>query len=254
MKYNLEFSGKDCNDEKYTMLGTVEISESKCFQYGNGKIIKFNVTEKEKGYSNTNSYDIRYDTRYKNDKEIEYIRKFIKDNFSQVVETSIVIYKINENMDMSTFIKVGNRREAYKDYCEFESDFDDNCRTELSYEEFCKELNKGYGNSDCIQIARLYELVFEYYMKIRKELFGMTMNIYKNIGKIGENKMKYDDFTSGEYVKKEDVMTYLRVFDWTMPREELIEKFKGISSITLNDQDINKVKINKVLNGEWNND
>lgn len=55
-------------------------------------------------------------------------------------------------------------------------------------------------------------------------------------------------------MKKEDVMTYLRVFDWTMPREKLIEKFKGISSITLNDQDINKVKINKVLNGEWNND
>jgi hypothetical protein len=39
-----------------------------------------------------------------------------------------------------------------------------------------------------------------------------------------------------------------------MPREELIEKFKGISFITLNDQDINKVKINKVLNGEWSND
>lgn len=60
-------------------------------------------------------------------------------------------------MDMSTFIKIGNRKEAYKDYCEFESGFDDNCRTELSYEEFCKELNKGYGNSYCIQIARLYE-------------------------------------------------------------------------------------------------
>ena len=45
--------------------------------------------------------------------------------------------------------------------------------------------------------------------------------------------MKYDEFTSGEYVKKEDVMTYLRVFNWDMPREELIEKFKGISSITL---------------------
>ena len=85
-------------------------------------------------------------------------------------------------------------------------------------------------------------------------LMVQIMQIYKNIGKIGENKMKYNDFTSGEYVKKEDVMTYLRVFDWTMPREELIEKFKGISSITLNDQDINKVKINKVLNGEWNND
>lgn len=30
----------------------------------------------------------------------------------------------------------------------------------------------------------------------------MTMSMCKNIGKIGENKMKYDDFTSGEYVKK----------------------------------------------------
>jgi hypothetical protein len=74
------------------------------------------------------------------------------------------------------------------------------------------------------------------------------------IEKIGENKMKYNDFTSGEYVKKEDVMTYLRVFNWDMPRKELIEKFKGISSITLNNQDINKVKINKLLNGEWSDD
>ena len=82
----------------------------------------------------------------------------------------------------------------------------------------------------------------------------MTMSMCKNIEKIEENKMKYDDFTSGEYVKKEDVMTYLRVFNWDMPREELIEKFKGISSITLNNKDINKVKINKVLNGEWSND
>lgn len=82
----------------------------------------------------------------------------------------------------------------------------------------------------------------------------MTMSMCKNIEKIEENKMKYDDFTSGEYVKKEDVMTYLRVFKWDMLREELIEKFKGISSITLNNQDINKVKINKVLNGEWSND
>ena len=62
--------------------------------------------------------------------------------------------------------------------------------------------------------------------------------------------MKYDKFTSGEYVKKEDVMTYLRVFDWDMPREELIEKFKDIPSIILNEQDVNKVKMNKLLNGE----
>lgn len=66
--------------------------------------------------------------------------------------------------------------------------------------------------------------------------------------------MKWDDFTSGEYVKKEDVLTYLRIFDWSMPREELIKKFKDIPSINLNDQDVNKVKINKLLNGEWNKD
>lgn len=157
MRYNLKFCGKDCNNENYSMSGIVEITESKCFQYGNGKVMKFDVTDKEKGYSNTNSYDIRYDTRYKSGKETEYIKQFVKDNFAKVVESSIAIDKINENMDMSTFIKLGNRREAYKDYCEFESGFDDKCRTELSYEEFCKELNKGYGNSDCIQIARLYE-------------------------------------------------------------------------------------------------
>lgn len=88
-------------------------------------------------------------------------------------------------------------------------------------------------------------------IKGRKERSKLKQHF---IEKIGESKMKYDDFTSGEYVKKEDVMTYLRVFNWDMPREELIEKFKGIPSITLNSQDIGKVKINKLLNGEWNND
>ena len=91
MKYNVSFSGKDCNNENYSMSGIVEITESKCFQYGNGKVMKFDVTDKEKGYSNTNSYDIRYDTRYKSGKEIEYIKQFVKDNFAQVIEDSIVI-------------------------------------------------------------------------------------------------------------------------------------------------------------------
>ena len=63
--------------------------------------------------------------------------------------------------------------------------------------------------------------------------------------------MREENFTQGEYVKKEDVMTYLRVFDWNMSREELIEKFKEMPSINLTEQDVNKVKINKLLNGEW---
>ncbi len=63
--------------------------------------------------------------------------------------------------------------------------------------------------------------------------------------------MREENFTQGEYVKKEDVMTYLKIFDWNMPREELIEKFKEMPAINLTEQDVNKVKINKLLNGEW---
>ena len=63
--------------------------------------------------------------------------------------------------------------------------------------------------------------------------------------------MREENFTQGEYVKKEDMMTYLKVFDWNMPREELIEKFKEMPAINLTEQDVNKVKINKLLNGEW---
>ena len=65
------------------------------------------------------------------------------------------------------------------------------------------------------------------------------------------NMMREENFTQGEYVKKEDVMTYLKVFDWHMSREELIEKFKEMPAINLTEQDVNKVKINKFFNGEW---
>ena len=65
------------------------------------------------------------------------------------------------------------------------------------------------------------------------------------------NMMRKENFTQGKYVKKEDVMTYLKVFDWNMSREELIEKFKEMPAINLTEQDVNKVKINKLLNGKW---
>lgn len=60
--------------------------------------------------------------------------------------------------DLSTFIQVGNnRKEAYDDFCEFENGFDKDARNELTFEEFCTELDKGYGESIYVQIARLYE-------------------------------------------------------------------------------------------------
>ena len=38
--------------------------------------------------------------------------------------------------------------------------------------------------------------------------------IYEKNG--GIDMMREEDFTQGEYVKKEDVMTYLKVFNWNM--------------------------------------
>ena len=56
-----------------------------------------------------------------------------------------------ENFDLSNFVLVGNnRKQAYEDFIENE-DYN------MTLEEFCEELDKGYSNSNCIQIARLYE-------------------------------------------------------------------------------------------------
>lgn len=65
-----------------------------------------------------------------------------------------------ENMDLTNFILVGNnRREAYESHIEFEKDFNDsdNPYVKMGFRKFCKELAKGYGQSDWLQIARLYE-------------------------------------------------------------------------------------------------
>ena len=44
-----------------------------------------------------------------------------------------------------------NRKETYELLIECEDDFN------MNYEEFCRELDKGYGESDCAKIARFYE-------------------------------------------------------------------------------------------------
>ena len=60
--------------------------------------------------------------------------------------------------DCGTLVKVGdNRKEAYQDYINFENGFDEDTRTTLSYEQFCTELDKGYSNSEYVQVARLQE-------------------------------------------------------------------------------------------------
>ena len=48
-------------------------------------------------------------------------------------------------------------------------------------------------------------------------------------------------FSSGEYIKKEDVMIYLKLFDWNMPREELIERIDNIPSLNLTERDMYRI-------------
>ena len=53
--------------------------------------------------------------------------------------------------------KKGDYKKAYKDFCNFEKGFDEDVRVTMSYDDFVKELEKGYGESGCVQIARLFE-------------------------------------------------------------------------------------------------
>ena len=63
-------------------------------------------------------------------------------------------------LDLTNFVLVGNnRREAYESHMEFERGFNDpnNEYLKMSFIQFCEEMDKGYGQSDWIQIGRLYE-------------------------------------------------------------------------------------------------
>ena len=62
-------------------------------------------------------------------------------------------------MDLTNFVPAGNSRlEAYGSHMDFEMGFDNpELRTLMTFDEFCKELDLGYGNSKYLQIARLYE-------------------------------------------------------------------------------------------------
>lgn len=62
-------------------------------------------------------------------------------------------------MDLSTFVLIAdNRKDAYISHIEFELGFDNpELRDLMTFAEFCEELDLGYGNSDHLQIARLYE-------------------------------------------------------------------------------------------------
>ena len=57
-------------------------------------------------------------------------------------------------MDLTNFVCIGNNRlEAYGSHMNFEMGFDNpELRVLITFDEFCKELDKGYENSKYIQI------------------------------------------------------------------------------------------------------
>lgn len=62
--------------------------------------------------------------------------------------------------------------------------------------------------------------------------------------------MQKVDFVEGEYINKEDLLRYLRILDYHMSREELIDKVKKMPAITLtegNDKDIWDSRIVKIV-------
>ena len=62
--------------------------------------------------------------------------------------------------------------------------------------------------------------------------------------------MQKVDFVEGEYINKEDLLRYLRILDYHMSREELIEKVGKMPTITLiegNAKDIWDSRIAKII-------
>lgn len=62
--------------------------------------------------------------------------------------------------------------------------------------------------------------------------------------------MQKVDFIEGEYINKEDLLRYLRILDYHMSREELIEKVGEMPAITLtegNAKDVWDSRIAKII-------
>mgnify|MGYP001177979417 FL=1 len=62
--------------------------------------------------------------------------------------------------------------------------------------------------------------------------------------------MQKVDFIEGEYINKEDLLRYLRILDYHMSREELIEKVREMPAITLtegNAKDVWDSRIAKII-------
>ena len=77
-----------------------------------------------------------------------YYSVFLYTSFSEQEQEDMRYCTTAEKLkrDMFEIIKAG-----------YEAGFSPDCQSIMDFETFCKELDLGYGNSNCIQVARLYE-------------------------------------------------------------------------------------------------
>lgn len=107
----------------------------------------------------------------RDDMSIEEAIEYAKANIDKIRLGELVYIENSDELDdenceiedmcceLSDCVLVGNNRvEAYQSHLDFESGFDEEFRCDISFKEFCKELDKGYGNSDFLQISRLIEM------------------------------------------------------------------------------------------------
>jgi hypothetical protein len=86
--------------------------------------------------------------------DIRYLQKIFDNN-------SLTDKDIKNMYENKEIIKIADKNDylsAYEDFCRDENNYNDDIKIKINYEKFICELKKGYGKSDCIQIARLFEL------------------------------------------------------------------------------------------------
>lgn len=84
--------------------------------------------------------------------------KFLQEIFQNPEMTKDDIVIAYENNEIVRIADAKDYQYAFEDFAQFEDGFEKEERIEMTFEDFMIELKKGYGKSECVQIARLFEL------------------------------------------------------------------------------------------------
>lgn len=83
MKYKVSFKLINPEKTKSHMIRSIFIiGKSGAFEYGNRKYMHIDFSECREVMGSDMTYDIRYDQRYSSQNEPEYIKMFVKENWS----------------------------------------------------------------------------------------------------------------------------------------------------------------------------